>query len=189
MRRGATGTSKGSRFATVMTAPAPRTTPASSLSLLVPVAVWPSPPSHDVTALCLTAQARSAVVTGCATGQICLWCVEPPESVPSAQPQLGLSPRVVLLGHTSPIVWLSTCLFERSDALVSLCAGGLLNVWDPMEGRCLSSAAAPLVPLATVGTVLPQKTHAVVGGEGHSLVVVQLSGMLLRCVLEPLDDW
>ena len=34
---------------------------------------------------------------------------------------------------------------------------------------------APLLPVATAATLLPQLSHAVIGGESTSLVVVQLS--------------
>ena len=141
--------------------------------------------------MCATSQARAALVTGCVTGQLCLWSVDTAaqSSATSNGERLCLTPRVVLLGHTAPVVWTACCLFDRSDALVSLCAHGLLNVWDPMDGRCLSSAAAPVLPVASVGIVLPQLTHAVVGGECQSLVVVQLSTMAVRAVLAPLDDW
>jgi hypothetical protein len=167
--------------------PAQQSKPSPSLNLLVPVAVWPSPPKrHEVTSVCVTAQARSAVLTGCSTGQLCIWSAEEAASSDGhasegqSADRLRLSPRVLLLGHTSPVVWTAPCLFDRSDAFVSLCAGGVLNVWDPMDGRCLSSVAAPLLPVASVGALLPQRTHAVVGGEAQALVIVQLSSMTVR---------
>ena len=164
-----------------------KTTPPASLSLLVPVAAWPSPPHHEVTALCPTRHARSALATGSSNGHLCLWSVD--EAHEEASSSLRLTPRAILLGHSAPIVWIASCLFERSEALVSLCSGGLLNVWDPMDGRCLSSSAAPVLPVATVGSLLPQLSHVVVGGESNVLVVVQIATMSVRCVLSPLDDW
>ena len=165
-----------------------KTTPPASLSLLVPVAAWPSPPRHDVTALCPTRHARSALATGCSTGQLCLWSVDE-SSHEESKSSLRMTPRAVLLGHSAPVIWIASCLFERSEALVSLCSGGLLNVWDPMDGRCLSSVATPVMPVATVASLMPQLSHVVVGGETGSLAVVQLSSMTVRCVLSPLDDW
>ena len=164
-------------------------TPASSLSLLVPVAAWPAPPCHHVTAICPTRHARSALATGSATGQICLWAADEEGAEAFDERALRLAPRALLLGHTAPLVWIASCLFERAEALVSLCSGGLLNVWDPMDGRCLSSVQSSVMPVATVATLLPQLSHVVIGGEAHGLVVVQLSSMTVRCVLSPLDGW
>ena len=47
--------------------------------------------------------------------------------------------------------WLACCAFERSEALVSVCRSGFVNVWDPMDGRCLSSSSSPMLSGATVG--------------------------------------
>ena len=152
----------------------------TSASLHVPVATWPTPLTHEVSALCPTRHALSALVTGSSTGPLCLWAVDS---------SCLLVPRIVLLGHTAPVVWIASCLFEHSEALVSLCSGGSLNVWDPRDGRCLCSASGPLLPTTTVGTLLPQLSHVVVGGESAALVVVQLSAMATRCVLSPLDGW
>ena len=172
-----------------------------NLSLLVPVAAWPAPPQHDVSAVCTTPIARAAIVTGSSTGQLCLWSVEDnyhrgascahDADAASQSPTslLQLAPRALLLGHAAPIVLVAPCLFERSETICSLCRNGLLNVWDPMDGRCLSSAAATVLPNATAGVILPDLTHAAVGGEGSHIVIVQLSTMTVRCTLAPLDDW
>ena len=98
------------------------------MSILVPVAAWPAPPRHEITYLISTAFERAAIVTGSETGQLCLWAA-------SAADEELLVPRVMLLGHTTPVLWIACCLFERSDAIVSLCRDGLLNVWDPMDGE------------------------------------------------------
>lgn len=172
--------------------PIVHTTPVMSepaLSLLVPVAAWPTPPHHDVTALAVTSLARAAAVTGSASGQVCLWSVIESGSGSGDSTSLRLTPRVLLLGHAAPVVWVASCRFEKLEALVSLCRGGLLNVWDPMDGRCLSSAAAPVLPAATVGAVVPQLSHAIVGGESPTLSIIHLSTMTVRCTLAPLDDW
>ena len=175
----------------------PKPPPAASepqLSLLVPIAAWPAPPRHDVTCICVTSMPRAALVSGSSTGQVCLWGVEDGpgddgDEEHAAAASLRLSPRVMLLGHSAPVVWVASCLFERLDALCSLCHGGLLNVWDPMDGRCLSSSPTSLLPSATVGAMLPGLKHAVIGGENQTLCIVQLSTMTVRCVLSPLDDW
>ena len=98
----------------------------------------------------MTSLERSAIATGSESGQVCLWCVEPAAGVCSGS-SVRLSPRVVLLGHTSEIAWLACCAFERSEALVSVCRSGFVNVWDPMDGRCLSSSSSPMLSGATVG--------------------------------------
>ena len=72
------------------------------MSLLVPVAAWPSPPVHSITQVLVTSLERSALATGSESGQICLWCVETDETA-----GLRLSPRVILLGHTAEISWLA----------------------------------------------------------------------------------
>ena len=167
----------------------------ASLNLLVPVAAWPVAPRHEISALCVTTQARSAVVTGSHTGQLCVWSVESAAAAPHTAEdnnQLRLSPRAVLLGHTSPVLWTARCLFDRSDALVSLCSGGLLNVWDPMDGRCLCSPASPLLGTATAatsGAILPGLTHVAVGGEGPCIAIVQLASMAVRSVIAGVDYW
>ena len=182
----------------------PNSVVTAATSLTVPAAAWPAPPAHDISTIGATPHARAAIVTGSTSGQLCLWAIDATgasasegaaaaassaDSAGSAGELLNLVPRVILLGHTAPVVWTACCLFERSDALVSLCAAGLLNVWDPSDGRCLSSASAPLLPVATIGAVLPQLAHAVVGGESLNLAIVHLSTMTVRCVLTPLDDW
>eukprot|EP00965_Chrysotila_dentata_P201900 6180816-Pleurochrysis_carterae.AAC.1 len=87
---------------------------------------------------------------------------------------LRFSPRVMLLGHAAPICWLAACRFEGAQAVLSLCAHGFACVWDPADGRCLSSSAAPLIPAraGAIGAMLPHGTHAVLGGEACELVVV-----------------
>ena len=97
---------------------------------------WPAPPRHEITYLVSTAFERAAVVTGSETGQLCLWAASVNEEL--------LVPRVMLLGHTTPILWIVCCLFERSDAIVSLCRDGLLSIWDPMDGE------RPQLPVPTL---------------------------------------
>lgn len=126
---------------------------------------------------------RAAVITGSETGQLCLWTTGASAGL--------LTPRVMLLGHTSPICWIACCLFERSDAVVSLCRAGLLNVWDPMDGRCLSSATMPILSTAmpTAAVLLPHLSHAVVGGECQQLVVMHLASMTSRSLLSLDGSW
>ena len=161
------------------------------MSLLVPVAAWPSPPVHSIRRILVTSLERSALATGSDSGQVCLWCVEAATAEGGANGSLCLSPRVILLGHTAEISWLACCAFERSDALVSVCRSGFLNVWDPMDGRCLSSTSGPVLggAAATQGAMLPQHTHAVIGGESLQLCVVELSTMTVRCVLTDCQNW
>ena len=144
-------------------------------------------------AFLVTEATHAAVITGSGSGQMCLWGMVGRGSDlrrgGDNDIQLRLRPRVMLLGHTSPTVWSAVCLFERSMAIVSLCRGGVLNVWDPMDGRCLLSAMVPLLPTTTAGAVLPGLAHAAVGGEGGSLIIVQLSTMAVRRVLAPLNGW
>ena len=109
-----------------------------------------TPPKHSIKQILVTSLERSAIATGSESGQVCLWCVEPAAGVCSGS-SVRLSPRVVLLGHTAEIAWLACCAFERSEALVSVCRSGFVNVWDPMDGRCLSSSSSPMLSGATVG--------------------------------------
>ena len=161
------------------------------MSLLVPVAAWPSPPVHSIRRILVTSLERTALATGSDSGQVCLWCVEAAAAEGGADDGLRLSPRVILLGHTAEISWLACCAFERSDALVSVCRSGFLNVWDPMDGRCLSSTSGPVLggAAATQGAMFPQHTHAVIGGESLQLCVVELSTMTVRCVLADCQNW
>ena len=105
----------------------------TGLSLRLHLAASPAPPHHTPTRVVTTACASVAVATASTSGQVILWGA--PEDT------TDLRPRVLLLGHTAPVVWLSCCIFERSDAIVSVCGRGFANVWDPMDGRCLSSAS------------------------------------------------
>ena len=102
-----------------------------------------TPPKHSIKQILVTSLERSAIATGSESGQVCLWCVEPAAGVCGGS-AVRLSPRVILLGHTCEIAWLACCAFERSEALVSVCRSGFVNVWDPMDGRCLSSSSAPV---------------------------------------------
>ena len=149
-----------------------------------------TPPKHSIKQILVTSLERSAIATGSESGQVCLWCVEPAAGVCSGS-SVRLSPRVILLGHTAEITWLACCAFERSEALVSVCRSGFVNVWDPMDGRCLSSSSTAMLSGATVGAaaMLPQLGHAVIGGEVLQLSVVELSTMAVRCVLSDCQDW
>ncbi|KAL1506906.1 hypothetical protein AB1Y20_007770 [Prymnesium parvum] len=143
------------------------------MSILVPVAAWPAPPLHEVTFLLSTHLERAAVITGCSTGQLCLWTTD-------ASAEHNLLPRVVLLGHTSPVLWIACCLFEHSDAVVSLCEQGHLGVWDPTDGRCLSSSTTPTLggARATSAAYLPHRGRVAVGGASPRLLVLSLCAAL-----------
>lgn len=143
----------------------------------IPVTPWLAVPLHEVTTVIATPLPCASLITGTGSGQLCLWKV-----APSASDDKPL-PRAMLLGHTCPVVSIACCLFERLDAIFSLCRSGQLNVWSPVDGRCLSSAPVPILSgAATVGVVMPQLMHAVIGGECQRLCVVQLSTMVVRCV-------
>ena len=132
------------------------------MSLLVPVAAWPTPPKHSIKQILITSLERSAIATGSESGQVCLWCVEPAVGACTGD-SVRLSPRVMLLGHTAEICWLGCCAFERSEALVSVCRSGYVNVWDPMDGRCLASSSSPMLTggaAVTAATMLPQLGRA-----------------------------
>jgi len=82
-------------------------------------------------------------------------------------------------------------VYERAEAVASLCRGGHCNVWDPADGRCLSASAAPLLAgaaPATAAALLPGRTHVVVAGEAPSLLLLELGGMSTR-VLAQCPDW
>lgn len=151
----------------------------TGLSLRLHLAASPAPPHHTPTRVVTTACASVAVATASTSGQVILWGA--PEDT------TDLRPRVLLLGHTAPVVWLSCCIFERSDAIVSVCGRGFANVWDPMDGRCLSSASDAILggARATAAAMLPQLTHAVVGGECLRLCVVELNCMSVSVELAP----
>ena len=151
----------------------------TGLSLRLHLAASPAPPHHTPTRVVTTACASVAVATASTSGQVILWGA--PEDT------TDLRPRVLLLGHTAPVVWLSCCIFERSDAIVSVCGRGFANVWDPMDGRCLSSASDAILggARATAAAMLPQLTHAVDGGECLRLCVVELNCMSVSVELAP----
>ena len=99
------------------------------MELTIAAAVWPISPTHDIVQLLTTPCERAAVVTASATGQLCIWGIVEGNDGTEGCAAAMLQPRAMLLGHTAPVIWLSVCRFERTDALVSLCTDGHLHIW------------------------------------------------------------
>lgn len=92
---------------------------------------------------------------------------------------IPLVPRTVLFGHAAPVLWLSPCSYEASDAIASLCRDGHARVWDPADGRCLVSSPKPLLPAAAVAVaaaLLPGGTHAVIAGAAPGALLSPAGG-------------
>ena len=68
------------------------------MSLIVPVAAWPAPPQHRVSALLATTLDGSEVVSGGEGGEVCLWGssdeTAPPGGPGDAATAAALTPRV-----------------------------------------------------------------------------------------------
>ncbi|KAJ1616981.1 hypothetical protein T492DRAFT_894492 [Pavlovales sp. CCMP2436] len=167
------------------------------MSLLVPVALWPRPPAHDVTAVHASGGSPPSVIaSGSRSGQMCLWVLETCEHRAAAPEQAAgvdgrlvrepralvrLQPRAVLIGHNRPIVAIDSVLFDRGDALLALSSDGMLSEWDPVDGRCLISTnpSAPLGGDATALAVLPGRRHAAYGGRFGLVHIVEVTGLTL----------
>ncbi|XP_078738105.1 WD repeat-containing protein 7-like isoform X1 [Lampetra fluviatilis] len=101
----------------------------SGQTLVIPIVLWGrQAPTHCISTLLLT-EDHKTLVTGCYDGQVCLWDVTP---------DLQISPRALLFGHSSAI----TCLSRASDGpeevyIVSASENGEMCLSDVSDGRCL----------------------------------------------------
>lgn len=140
------------------------------MSLLVPVALWPQLPPHEVTVVHVHASGTTTtpvyVITGARNGHLCIWA-------PQGE---GIQPRAVLLGHDAAIVAIASVIYDRSDAVVAISEDAMLTQWDPMDSRCLFSRPAPtaLAGRTTCLAVLPDKRHVAHGGHYDRIFIVEL---------------
>ena len=108
-------------------------------SLVLPIVMWGAqPPTHKIVAVCVTFD-NKMIVTGCHDGQLLVWdyC------------STSITPRFMLIGHTSAIVSLSAVTKEdgiKKQHVVSASDGGELCLWDLVDGHCMEQTYLPGTP-------------------------------------------
>ncbi|XP_070618312.1 WD repeat-containing protein 72 isoform X2 [Erythrolamprus reginae] len=91
-------------------------------------------PPHSITAI-LIADDQRTIVTGSHEGQVCLW---------DLRPDLQVSSRQMLLGHTAPVTCLAKARdFEKQPYVVSATENGEMSIWDIASGRCVENTRLP----------------------------------------------
>lgn len=94
----------------------------SAISLVNAQALWPASPTHHAACSACTSDADpTAVYTGATDGSIVRWA--------SPAPDHGLTPTMMLCGHTAPI----TAMSSAQHRLVSVDASGGVCVWDTVH--------------------------------------------------------
>ncbi|XP_013914186.1 PREDICTED: WD repeat-containing protein 72 [Thamnophis sirtalis] len=91
-------------------------------------------PPHSITAILITDDQRT-IVTGSHEGQVCLW---------DLLPDLQMSSRQMLLGHTASVTCLAKARdFEKQSYVVSATENGEMSIWDITSGRCVENTRLP----------------------------------------------
>uniref|UniRef100_A0A670YFJ6 WD repeat domain 72 n=1 Tax=Pseudonaja textilis TaxID=8673 RepID=A0A670YFJ6_PSETE len=91
-------------------------------------------PPHSITAILITEDQRT-IVTGSHEGQVCLW---------DLLPDLQMSSRQMLLGHTTSVTCLAKARnFEKQPYVVSATENGSMSIWDLTSGRCVENTRLP----------------------------------------------
>ncbi|XP_034265136.1 WD repeat-containing protein 72 isoform X2 [Pantherophis guttatus] len=91
-------------------------------------------PPHSITAILITDDQRT-IVTGSHEGQVCLW---------DLLPDLQMSSRQMLLGHTASVMCLAKARdFEKQLYVVSATENGEMSIWDITSGRCVENTRLP----------------------------------------------
>jgi hypothetical protein len=139
------------------------------MSLLVPVALWPRPPEHEVTVVHARGSPPGLIATGSRAGQLALWSLDGD----------ALCPRAILIGHGARIVAIEAVLFDRGEALFVVSADGMLSVWDPADGRCLVSLVppAPLGGAVECAAALPGRRAVAYAGRFGEVRVVEVAAL------------
>ena len=106
----------------------------SSSSLVVPMVMWGRhPPVHCISAIYLLRDQKT-LVSGSSDGQVFLW------EVNAQSDKWEMTPRHVLVGHTSPI----KCIAKASGGadghhIVTSSENGEMFCWDTEDGRCIEN--------------------------------------------------
>ncbi|KAK9393768.1 WD repeat-containing protein 72 [Crotalus adamanteus] len=78
---------------------------------------------------------QRTIVTGSHEGQVCLW---------DLLPDLQMSSRQMLLGHTASVTCLAKARdFEKQPYVVSATENGEMSIWDITSGRCIENTRLP----------------------------------------------
>ncbi|KAL8197041.1 UNVERIFIED_CONTAM: hypothetical protein K2H54_007475 [Gekko kuhli] len=99
------------------------------------LALWgKQAPAHSITAILITEDQRT-VVTGSQEGPLCLW---------GLSPELKISPKQILLGHTASVTCLAKARdFEKQPYVVSATENGEMGIWNVASGRCIEHTQLP----------------------------------------------
>ncbi|XP_015275227.1 PREDICTED: WD repeat-containing protein 72 [Gekko japonicus] len=99
------------------------------------LALWgKQAPAHSITAILITEDQRT-VVTGSQEGPLCLW---------NLSPELKISSKQILLGHTAPVTCLAKARdFEKQPYVVSATENGEMCIWNVTSGQCIEHTQLP----------------------------------------------
>nr|XP_056721987.1 WD repeat-containing protein 72 [Euleptes europaea] len=91
-------------------------------------------PAHSITAILIT-EDQKTIVTGSQEGPLCLW---------NLSPELKISSKQILVGHTASVTCLAKARdFEKQPYVVSATENGEMCIWDVASGQCIDHTQLP----------------------------------------------
>ena len=150
----------------------------------IPLVLWNGPPPHSVTCMSLALD-DTRLLTGSASGHICLWRLSLPDrsrsssstSSPAADPASGMEPWALLMGHASTVVDIGVGLYQGTEEVaISLSDDGTLCLWAPRDGRCLAKCPNLIRGIASPRaiTVFRRSHYAAITGHDTGIEIINL---------------
>ena len=150
----------------------------------IPLVLWNGPPPHSVTCMSLALD-DTRLLTGSASGHICLWRLSLPNrsrsssssSFPTADPASGMEPWALLMGHASTVVDIGVGLYQGTEEVaISLSDDGTLCLWAPRDGRCLAKCPNLIRGIASPRaiTVFRRSHYAAITGHDTGIEIINL---------------
>ncbi|XP_054859009.1 WD repeat-containing protein 72 [Eublepharis macularius] len=91
-------------------------------------------PTHSISAILITEDQRT-IVTGSQEGTLCLW---------NLSPELKISSKQILLGHTASVTCLAKARdFEKQPYVASATENGEMCIWNVTSGQCVEYTQLP----------------------------------------------
>lgn len=153
-------------------------------NLIVPIFLWNSPPSHEITSALLSTN-KTSLFTGSQKGQICIWGLDLKDRERSR-----LWPRVVLFtNEDSPITALVTAQYDLKDVIVGVSLEGTLTIWSSADGQCLACRQRVFKCVPRFMKLLPDQKRIAVAGYSSDIEILELSSLKVTQRMADPEDW
>jgi WD40 repeat protein len=149
-----------------------------SSSLVVPMVMWGRhPPVHCISSIYLLRDQKT-LVSGSSDGQVFLWEVD------AQSDKWTMTPRHVLVGHTSPI----KCIAKATGGadghhIVTSSENGEMFCWDTEDGRCIESKKLQGLIHTHIQAYRSPDVHSSGTASGHSGVKLFCCGFYEEIVV------